>query len=71
MELLNTQMNASDKALVENQVNNYNKTLVKEGKKTSNELGKDDFLKLLITQLSNQDPQKQWKILKLIRRMQN
>lgn len=56
MELLNTQMSASEKAFVENQVDNYNKTLVREGRKTSNELGKDDFLKLLITQLSNQDP---------------
>lgn len=56
MELLNTQMSASDRLAVENSVNNYNKTLVQNGRKTSNELGKDDFLKLLITQLSNQDP---------------
>lgn len=56
MELLNTQMSASDKFAVDNAVNNYNKTLVKEGRQTSRELGKDDFLKLLITQLSNQDP---------------
>lgn len=56
MELLNTQMTSSEKLNVENQVNSYNKTLVQNGRKTSNELGKDDFLKLLITQLSNQDP---------------
>ena len=56
MELLNTQMTASEKLNVENQVNSYNKTLVQNGRKTSNELGKDDYLKLLITQLSNQDP---------------
>lgn len=56
MELLNTQMTASEKLNVENQVNSYNKTLVQNGRKTSHELGKDDFLKLLITQLSNQDP---------------
>ena len=53
---VNTQMSASDKFTVENAVNNFNKTLVREGRQTSQELGKDDFLKLLITQLSNQDP---------------
>ena len=56
MEQLNTQMSSSELFSVENAVNNYNKTLVQNGRKTSNELGKDDFLKLLITQLSNQDP---------------
>ena len=56
MELLNTQMSTSEKFSVDNAVNNFNKTLVREGRQTSHELGKDDFLKLLITQLSNQDP---------------
>ena len=53
---INTQLSAGEKFAVENAVNNYNKTLVQEGRKTSSELGKDDFLKLLITQLQNQDP---------------
>lgn len=56
MELLNTQMSAGERTAVENAVNTYNKSLVHEGRQTSHELGKDDFLKLLITQLSNQDP---------------
>lgn len=56
MELLNTQMSAGERSAVENAVNTYNKSLVHEGRQTSHELGKDDFLKLLITQLSNQDP---------------
>ena len=53
---INTQMSSSEMFAVENAVNNYNKTLVHEGRQTSHELGKDDFLKLLITQLQNQDP---------------
>lgn len=53
---LNTVMSAGDKFSVDNAVNTYNKTLVQNGRQTSQELGKDDFLKLLITQLSNQDP---------------
>src|SRR5574344_1323419 len=55
MEQLNTQMSASEKLVVDNAVNSFNKT-VEQGRTTSNELGKDDFLKLLITQLQNQDP---------------
>jgi len=56
MELLNTQMSAGDKTLVDNAVDTFNKSITTNGRKTSSELGKDDFLKLLITQLSNQDP---------------
>lgn len=57
MELLNTQMSAADKSVVDSAVDAFNKGNVQaNGRKTSQELGKDDFLKLLITQLSNQDP---------------
>lgn len=56
MEQLNTQMSAADKSMVDQAVDFYNKQNVQNGRKTSQELGKDDFLKLLITQLSNQDP---------------
>ena len=56
MELLNTQMSASDKARVDQAVDFYNKQNTTTGRTVSNELGKDDFLKLLITQLQNQDP---------------
>ena len=53
---LNTVMSSSEKFAVENAVNSFNKTIAQNGRQTSHELGKDDFLKLLITQLSNQDP---------------
>lgn len=52
-------MTAGEKFKLDNDVNAYNKKLdfeLREGRKASNQLGKDDFLKLLITQMSNQDP---------------
>lgn len=56
MDTLNTQMSATDKLAVDQAVDYFNKQNVINGRKTSNELGKDDFLKLLITQMQNQDP---------------
>ena len=56
MELLNTTMSASEKAKVDQAVDFYNKQNATTERTVSNELGKDDFLKLLITQLQNRDP---------------
>ncbi len=53
---LTTTMNSSEKFAVDNAVNNFNKTNTVNGRTASQQLGKDDFLKLLITQLTNQDP---------------
>ena len=47
MELHNTQMSASEKIAVDNAVNFYNRANVQNGRKSSHELGKDDFLTLL------------------------
>ena len=53
---INTAMNAADVAKVQMQVDSFNKSLAVNGRTASQQLGKDDFLKLLITQLSHQDP---------------
>jgi len=54
---INLTLSAQDLASVNREVDAYNKTL-SDGKttKAGNEMGKDEFLKILITQLSHQDP---------------
>lgn len=52
---LNTALSGADLARTKATVDAFNKTL-NEGKLPSNGLGKDDFLKILITQLQHQDP---------------
>ncbi|MBN2625478.1 MAG: flagellar hook assembly protein FlgD [Spirochaetales bacterium] len=54
---VSNQMSSAQKAMLDQSVNLFNKTL-NEGKVQTRELGKDDFLKILITQLQNQDPTK-------------
>ena len=53
---LNTRLSDQEMAKLNMQVDSFNKSLTIEGRKVQRDLGKDDFLKLLITQLSNQDP---------------
>ncbi len=51
----NTQMNGLEQAKVTQQVDTFNKS-INNGKAVSQNMNKDDFLKILITQLTTQDP---------------
>lgn len=53
---LNTRLSDQEMAKLNMQLDSFNKSITIEGRKVQRDLGKDDFLKLLITQLSNQDP---------------
>ncbi|MCX7025544.1 MAG: flagellar hook assembly protein FlgD [Spirochaetes bacterium] len=52
---INTRMAGADLAVLNFEVDAANKAL-NEGKGIKASLGKDDFLKILVTQLQNQDP---------------
>jgi flagellar basal-body rod modification protein FlgD len=52
---INTQMSPLEQAKVSQQVDTFNKS-ISHGKVSKQNMDKDDFLKILITQLTTQDP---------------
>jgi flagellar basal-body rod modification protein FlgD len=52
---LSSVMNSQEQSKLRMQVDSFNKA-IEQGKKPSQNLGKDDFIKILITQLTHQDP---------------
>lgn len=53
---INTAMSAADKLKTDNAVDMFNKSIAVNGRQPSQTLGKDDFLKILMAQMTNQDP---------------
>lgn len=53
---IDTRMNAQEILQTQMEVDRFNKTNTVDGRQQSNQMGKDEFLKLLLTQLSHQDP---------------
>jgi flagellar basal-body rod modification protein FlgD len=53
---LNTAMSGADLARTRMEVDTFNKTLAQGKAASTQDLDKDDFLKILITQLQHQDP---------------
>jgi flagellar basal-body rod modification protein FlgD len=51
-----TSMNPAELLKTRLEVEAFNKTLMQNGRRVQDTLGKEDFLKLLIVQLENQDP---------------
>jgi flagellar basal-body rod modification protein FlgD len=49
-------MSEQDLARTKIEVDSFNKSIQKDGRRVDGTMGKDDFLKLLVTQLENQDP---------------
>jgi len=52
----NPTISAEEQARIKMEVETYNKSITTNGRQVQQTLGKDDFLKLMLAQLSNQDP---------------